>query len=295
MDNAAGHSGLYAFPQFPESELTRYENISYSTRPNFMGIQFTDSRVRDVEIQQTELDIHMDVLVPPNADIYNRQPVMVLIHGGGFKGGSKNDFSTALISYAKAGYVSVTVNYRLTTDNDQSETLRTMAALHALEDVQNAIRFLKTNSEFYHIDTTRIAVSGVSAGGGLALGLALGADEIDELESDFQGISAHIDASFPSGATLTADSLIDLSYLHLNSSDAPVMLFHNSLEDPATGATWEDAILTQTLIRESGNECRLIPQPANTHTVSLHVGSSYWEIMKPFLWRHLRLHELRQE
>ncbi len=291
-DFVSTNSGLYASPLFSASQLTRYDNVPFSTRPNFMGIQFTDDLTMMEEQQQAELTIYMDVVVPPNASIHSRQPLMVLIHGGGFLQGSKIGLTNNTLSYASAGYVSATVNYRLTEDNYLDADLRTLAVLHALEDVQNAIRFLKANAEIFYIDTTRIAVSGGSAGGGLSLALALGADEIDELVSDYVGISARIHASFPSGATLTADSLIDFSYLEGDATDAPVMLFHNSLVDPATGATWQDAMITQTAIENSGNECILIAQPATTHTVSLHVGGPYWETMRPFLWRHLRLHEI---
>jgi len=256
-----------------------------------MGIQFTDMNSRITEMQQSEIEMQMDVVVPPNAAFYSRQPLMVLIHGGAFKGGTKLDFTNSTLVYASAGYVSATINYRLTKDNDQNETLRTMATYHALEDVQNAIRFLKANAEIFYIDTTRIAVAGFSAGGGLSLALALSADEIEELLSDYSGISARIHASFSTGATLSADSLIDFSYLEPDATDTPVMLFHNTLVDPATGATWQDAITTQTTIENSGNECFLIPQREDIHTVSLDLGGEYWEIMKPFLWRHLRIHE----
>lgn len=294
QDFATAHSGLYAVPLFSETEFTFYEDVTYSTRPNFLGIQFTDPINRITELQQSEIEMQMDVVVPTNAAFNARQPLMVLIHGGSLKGGSKRDLINATLSYASAGYVSATINYRLTTDNDLSETLRTTASYHALEDVQNAIRFLKVNADLFYIDINRIALIGVSAGGGLSLGIALSADEIEELSSDFPGTSAGVQCAFCTGITLLSDSLVDLSDLTLDAGDAPLMMFHNSVVDPANGGTWEDALETQVLIENSGNECILIPQPPNTHTVSLHVGSPYWQQMKPFLWRHLRLHELRE-
>jgi len=284
--------GLYASPQFSKSELIRYENVLYSTRPNYMGKQFTDNNLKTSELQQNSLKIHLDIIVPPNATAKSRQPLIVFIHGGGFKQGSKKGLTSQIVSYASAGYVAATINYRLTVHQNNDAELRTKAALYALEDVQNAIRFLKANADIYHIDTTRIAVSGGSAGGGLALGIALGADEIEDFISDYPGVSARVDAAFPSGATLTTDSQIDISTLQFDKTDAPIMLFHNSEKDPATGATWQDVKNTEKLIKDSGNEILLVPQPPNTHTVSLALGGPFWDTIKPFLWQHLRLDEI---
>jgi poly(3-hydroxybutyrate) depolymerase len=292
--DSGANKGLYASPQFSKSELTRYENVLYSTRPNYMGKQFTDNNLKSSELQQNSLKIHLDIVVPPNATAKSRQPLIVFIHGGGFRQGSKKGLTSQTVSYASAGYVAATLNYRLTVHQNTNAELRTKAALHALEDVQNAIRFLKANAEFYHIDTTRIAVSGGSAGGGLALGIAIGADEMKDLNSDYPGVSARVAAAFPSGATLTTDGQIDISSLQFDKTDAPVMLFHNSEKDPATGATWQDVKNTEKLIKDSGNEILLVPQPPNTHAVSLKLNGAYWETMKPFLWRHLRLDEISE-
>ncbi len=293
--DGSAHKGLYASPQFPISQLVRHENVTYSTRPNYKGIQFTDSKTKTSDFQQNTLDLHLDIIVPPNAGKEARQPLIIFIHGGAFRQGSKNGLNKEVVSFASAGYVAATLNYRLTVHKDQNADLRTKAAYFALEDVQNAIRFLKANADTYHIDTTRIAVSGKSAGAGLALGIALGADDLGDLISDYPGFSARVAAAFPSGATLSSDTQIDISNMKFDKTDAPVMLFHNSVKDPATGATWEDAKKTQTLIKNSGNECVLVRQPPKSHAVTLDLGGSYWDDLKPFLWEHLRIHEMSKK
>lgn len=91
-------------------------------------------------------------------------PVVVYIHGGGFRSGSKTDgrpFSAAL---ARGGYFAASISYRL------SDVAGYPAAVH---DCKAAIRFLRANAEELAIDPNRIGVWGHSAGGHLAAYLAV--------------------------------------------------------------------------------------------------------------------------
>jgi dienelactone hydrolase len=283
--------GLYITTQFEDADLEVSVDVPYSVRNNYEGIQYTSANRKSQESGLTELIMHLDVAVPPNATSIAPQPLIVYIHGGGFSGGSKEDFQEHALSYAKAGYVAATINYRLTPENHSNETLRTLAVNNAVEDAMNAIRFLKDQASIYHIDTSRIAVIGSSAGGGITLATAIGAEELD-LTSDYPNHYAGIAAAVSTGATLTGDSLVDTSLLRFDRSDAPVLLFHNNNTDPVTGATWSDALATEKLIDESGNTCTAIEQPSSTHTVNLSLGGKYWTEMKSFLWEELRLYAI---
>jgi dienelactone hydrolase len=285
-------SGIYITEQFEESDLLLAKDVPYSIRNNYGGIQYTADNRRALETGLDELTIHLDIAIPPNAVASSPQPLIVYIHGGGFTSGSKEDTYDKILGYAKAGYVVATINYRLTPNNQSSVELRTLAVSHAVEDGMNAIRFLKENGAIYHIDVTRIAVIGSSAGGGIALTNAIGADELG-FESDYPSNSAKVQATISTGATLTGDSLIDKSALVFDGTDCPALLFHNNAEDPVTGATWQNALETEKLFDDSGNSCSLVAQPSDTHTVSLALGGKYWNNMKSFLWEHLRLYEIR--
>lgn len=290
--HAVPDRGIYITEQFEESDLLLATDVPYSMRNNHEGIQYTAGNRKALETGLDELIIHMDIAIPPNAVASSPQPLIVYIHGGGFTSGSKEDTYDRILGYAKAGYVTATINYRLTPDNQSSETLRTIAVSHAVEDAMNAIRFLKENAAIYHIDVTRIAVLGSSAGGGIALTNAIAADELG-FESDYPGNSAKVQATISTGATLTGDSLVDKSVLIFDSNDCPALVFHNNGEDPVTGATWEDALETKKLFDDSGNSCTIVAQPPDTHTVSLALGASNWNNIKLFLWEHLRLYEKR--
>lgn len=84
-------------------------------------------------------------------------PVVLWIHGGGWKSGSKEN--CPLTWLVAEGYAVVSLGYRL------SWAARWPAQI---EDARAAIRWLRTNAARYGLDPTRIAVSGGSSGGNLA-------------------------------------------------------------------------------------------------------------------------------
>lgn len=91
-------------------------------------------------------------------------PLVIYIHGGGFRGGSKESVGVGLITGCRRIGVSVAaINYRLTTE------VPFPAAHH---DSARAIQFLRYHAKKYNLDPTRFAATGGSAGGGISLWLA---------------------------------------------------------------------------------------------------------------------------
>jgi acetyl esterase/lipase len=100
-------------------------------------------------------------------------PAVVFIHGGGWRAGHRGHFSRQAMYLAARGYVCACIEYRL------SGEARFPAAI---EDVKCAIRWMRAEAaKHFKADTSRIAVSGGSAGGHLAL-LAGTSGDIAELE-----------------------------------------------------------------------------------------------------------------
>jgi acetyl esterase/lipase len=93
--------------------------------------------------------------------IAHKRAVLLFIHGGGFKSGSKEDMQGYSALYAQGGFVTATMNYRLTAQNYQFPT--------ALIDVHQAIRWLQSNATTFGYDANKVIVIGYSAGGNLAL------------------------------------------------------------------------------------------------------------------------------
>lgn len=283
-------AGLYLSTQYALTDLTTSRDIAYSTRPNEGGIQYTSGNNKANEIGTPTLTLTLDVALPPNATPTSPQPLIVGIHGGGYTAGNKEDLNDILMTYAQAGYVVASINYRLTPDNQATPELRVKAIKQANEDAMNAIRFLKANAAIYHIDTSRIATLGTSAGGGIALVNSVEFDTLVDSVSDYGGTSSRVAAAISTGATLIEAGYDSDTFLHYDATDTPSLLFHANPTDSVTGATWNGNVVpTQTRINVSGNSCTTVAQPDMTHTVSLALGGKYWPYLKSFLWDKLRL------
>jgi len=145
------------------------------------------------------LDLKLDIYHPKN--IKKDAPLIIFIHGGAWKKGDKHDYLVYLISFAKKGYVTATIQYRLT------DVAKYPAQLH---DVEDAVRWLKFNADDYHIDPSKVALVGGSAGGHLAMMNAYSntPDDVDE-----NGISASVQGlvNFYGPSDLTAETAINAS------------------------------------------------------------------------------------
>lgn len=90
------------------------------------------------------------------------QPTFVYIHGGGWSSGDSESMSGFLKGMANRGYVVFSINYRLATDEDPTWE-------KATEDIADAMNWIKTNASNYGGDSSRLILSGESAGGHLML------------------------------------------------------------------------------------------------------------------------------
>ena len=102
-------------------------------------------------------------------------PVMIYIHGGGWRAGSKDRIPEFLARAVREGWLSViSVEYRFTD-----------VAIHPAQvnDCARAIQFTRSKAKEWNIDPDKIGVCGGSAGGHLSLWLALH-DDLANPESD---------------------------------------------------------------------------------------------------------------
>ncbi|MES3025222.1 MAG: alpha/beta hydrolase [Pseudomonadota bacterium] len=86
-------------------------------------------------------------------------PAVVLVHGGGWRSGTRANLAPMAVRLAQRGYAAATVSYRL------SPEARYPAAA---DDVRVAVRWLRAHAARYGIAADRIALGGASAGGQIA-------------------------------------------------------------------------------------------------------------------------------
>jgi acetyl esterase/lipase len=113
----------------------------------------------------------LDLYRPQHAGT-EKAPLIIMMHGGGFKLGSKKSNSTPVFSrsFAGLGFVCASINYRLSKKKPLSN-FKDMAegCFDALQDLQQAKQFLFQNADKFGIDTNYIILAGNSAGGMMAL------------------------------------------------------------------------------------------------------------------------------
>jgi acetyl esterase/lipase len=119
-----------------------------------------------------ETELHLDIARPTTAG--KPLPCIVVIHGGGWRGGNFKQHVPQIFDFAKAGYVSATVQYRLVPAGRWPAQI---------EDVKCAVRYLRANADKYGIDKQRFGAIGFSAGAHLSMLLG-SMDEKDGLEGN---------------------------------------------------------------------------------------------------------------
>jgi acetyl esterase/lipase len=128
----------------------------------------------------------LDIYAPPQRE--RPRPAVLLIHGGGFVGGSRTDgdIVTAARHLAEAGYVAVALDYRLV---DPGRPGPIWPA--PLEDVQRAARWVRAHATTYSVDPERLGAYGISAGAGLAAHLGV-RDTRDTADQDLTDFSSRV-------------------------------------------------------------------------------------------------------
>ena len=175
-------------------------------------------------------------------------PLLVFIHGGGWRSGKRSDYLIYLIDFAKRGYITATVSYRLLKDSPYPG---------CVEDISDAVNWFFVNGENYGYDPNRIALIGGSAGAHLALMTAYewGNTQTKSDSAKIPGINyrikAVVDIYGPADLTTEyarnqtlATSFIAHSYedspelykeaspiQYLDKSDPPTMILHGTSDD----------------------------------------------------------------
>ncbi len=139
-------------------------------------------------------DFHKMDVYQATQDTHSKRPLLLYIHGGAFYAGDKAtqdciDFCT---EFAKRGYVTASVNYRLANALVflSNKTVQLDAVLKTMADVKAAIRFFNKNASqnnTYRIDSNAIFIGGYSAGGVAALHTAWVTDT-SELDANLNTI-----------------------------------------------------------------------------------------------------------
>lgn len=124
----------------------------------------TDGSIHQGIIYDVKTGNGYDLFIPANTPHDRYTGVMLFIHGGGWQEGRREHLHYACRRYAKHGYLCATMSYSLAGAEALGVTIFSM-----LDDIDACIAHIKTKTAELGYPTRQIALSGVSAGGHLAM------------------------------------------------------------------------------------------------------------------------------
>ena len=223
-------------------------------------------------------------------------PLVVWIHGGGWKNGDKAQVNQAILRLSEEGYAVASINYRL-------EDL----SIHPkqIHDCKGAVRWLRAHADAYGYDPARVAVGGGSAGGHLALLLGMSGG-VEDLEGNVGGNTAHtgliraiIDLYGPSELTVFSKNSERFNQAHkftlgqlphaspltyLTPDDPPILILQG---DKDTTVPLEQSQLLDRRYKEAGLVSELHIIPGAGHGGAVFSDEERYRLIKAFLDKHL--------
>jgi dienelactone hydrolase len=218
-------------PRPPGDSPLRYRDQVFSNVGVTSDLQYGSAPDASGNPVTLRLDLYQ-----PTGDTQTQRPALVWVHGGGFSGGDKSNTVPVDVAntFAKQGYVVVSINYRLlappSCTSNPSQGVCTTAALEAQHDAQAAVRWLRANASTYRIDPARIGIGGESAGAITATLVGLHSEDV--------GSSGN--PGFPS----TVGGFVSVSGglpqgVFASPGDAFGLFFHGTA-DPIVPHTWSE-------------------------------------------------------
>lgn len=212
------------------------------------------------------ISLKINARYPEGHQKTDSRPAILLFHGGGWVCGKPNQLNGQASAFAKLGYVTFTVSYRLINKNHTT-------VYECVKDAKSAVRWVRANAEKLGIDPNRIVASGGSAGGHIAACTAI-IDGFEEEGEDLT-VSSKANALLLLSAVLDTtkdgygvDKMIkgevtDLSPCHhVRKGLPPTIVFYGTGD---TTVPPENPERFARLMKEAENICVLVPFEGRRH------------------------------
>ncbi len=238
------------------------------------SVQFEQKR--DIEYGQVDgVSLRMDASIPKDA---LRVPAAVIVHGGGWvRGDRRTDVEPLFQPLNEAGIGWFSIDYRLVAN--------AMQFGYGIDDVESAVRFIRSHAGEFHIDADKLALIGESAGGQLAAMAALRLPEgsvkavvalytptdLVKLLRNSNYVPAQIRKSVEGTPweNIILAGLAQLSPIQNVRRDMPPFLFIHGTADPLVPYTQSTSMCER--MREAGASCEVYPLEGAGH------GIRWWE------------------
>jgi len=239
-------------PLFPHTTLaaTRYQQVMFNNVEKTADIVygFGSSLPTLIPRQSTTVQLKMDMYQPVGDTATNRIAI-IWVHGGSFYFGDKQDFAGTATDFAKRGYATFSINYRMTdhsvTPGSNEITTVAQAVKH---DILAAVRFVRSHASEYGIDPNRIVIGGTSAGAWSSLYAAF--DTANVGSNGNPGVSSRVSAVISLSGGMRSE---DLNLI--TQGEPPVIFIHGN----------QDGVVPLSLPQGVYDRARSVNIPAEIH------------------------------
>lgn len=214
--------------------------------------------------QTPQRPVHLYILSPARPSS-QPAPAIVFFFGGGWVGGSPNQFTEQARHFADRGFVCILTDYRVKSRDDSTP-------FDSVRDARSALRWVRRHATELRIDPAKIVASGGSAGGHVAGATAV-LDSVNDPSDDltvspvpaalvlFNPVLDTTETGY--GAKLIGKDAIDLSLTHhVRAGLPPTILFHGTSDHTVPFA---NAVEFKKRMQQAGNECELVPFEGADH------------------------------
>ena len=242
------------YEQYPEADTDGDMIVSQDEHTKHQAKLYRDTILKTLEGKITfhgdmeyakveEKSLTLDLYLPIEIDPDNKPYLVVWVHGGGWRTGSKDQCLLAWM--ATHNFAVASVEFRSVGETPFP------ANVH---DIKGAIRWLRKNAQQYNYQEKNVGIGGSSSGGHLASLVGMSGDVLD-LEGDVGGnldYSSRVQAAFdvagvidillwrdPPGVITSALGILDRQadnvphlvalsnpITHLSNDDPPFLIFH---------------------------------------------------------------------
>lgn len=210
-------------------------------------------------------DLKMSIIYPDDYKKGKKYPAIVFFFGGGWNGGTVQQFEQHCHLLASKGMIAMTANYRVKSRNQSTP-------FDVVEDAKSAVRWIKENAKELGVNKKKIVAAGGSAGGHLAActGIIPGFEAANEnlkinSKPNAMILFNPVANTMPNGYGFKrlGDRAESISPAHhVVKKLPPTLIFHGTAD---TTVPYENITDFQSRMVAAGNTCELMPFEGQGH------------------------------
>ena len=225
---------------------------------------FKDARVETYrKVDSTELKLW----IFGESDPKSPKPAIVFFFGGGWSGGTPEQFESQARYFAKRGMIAITADYRV-------KSRHGVQVVECVKDAKAAIAWVRENAQRLGIDPNKIAASGGSAGGHLAAATGtisgLGSDERPNAMILFNPAAtlAPIAGWEPSGEgdlsvkRFGVEAQVISPAHHIGAHTPPTLILHGKKD---TTVPYDSVVAFESVMKKAERPCKLVGYEGEGH------------------------------